>query len=246
MKRISLFLLLLLSFSLVNASDEKSTGLLSASYKVDPSEYISKKRLMGGATVSLVQAETSDLNVLIGDIYELEGYTFSVEAFGGYFIKDALAVGLRAGYERTKAEIDFALLEDLVDLSQKRKYLSHGFLVEPYLRNYLKLFNTNNLYFFNETAFSVEYSSGISQTDDDEEMSKTLSDAWTFKFGLRPGVNIFMVNGLAFETSISLLGLSSTLSTINENNEKKSELNYNIINFKVNLLALNFSLVYFF
>ena len=76
MKRISLFLLLLLSFSLVNASDEKSTGLLSASYKVDPSEYISKKRLMGGATVSLVQAETSDLNVLIGDIYELEGYTF--------------------------------------------------------------------------------------------------------------------------------------------------------------------------
>lgn len=241
-----LFLLFFMSASLVFASEQKPTGLLSATYKVDSSEYIAKKRIMGGTTVSLAQMETSDLNILIGDIYDLDGYTFSVEAFGGYFIKDALAVGLRAGYERTKAEIDFALLEDLVDLSQKRKYLSHGFLVEPYLRNYLKLFNTRHFYFFNETAFSVEYTSGISQTDDSAEMNKTISDAWTFQFGLRPGVNIFMVNGLAFETSISLLGLSSTLSTVNENDEKKSELNYNIINFKVNLLALNFSLVYFF
>ena len=58
-------------------------------------------------------------------------------------------------------------------------------------------------------------------SDDDEEMSKTLSDAWTLLVFV--GVNIFMVNGLAFETSISLLGLSSTISTIDENNEKKSE-----------------------
>lgn len=244
MKRICLFCCLFICFAF--ASDQKSSGLLSASYKIDSSEYIAKKHFMGGATISLLQAETSDLNILIGDVYDLDGYVFSIEAFGGYFLKDALAVGLRGGYQRTKTEIDFALLDDLVDLSQKTKYLSHGFLIEPYLRNYLKLFNTRHFYFFNETSFSVEYTSGISQTDDYEEINKTISDAWTFQLGLRPGVNIFMANGFAFETSISLLGLSSTLSTINENDEKKSELNYNIINFKVNLLALNFSLVYFF
>jgi hypothetical protein len=51
---------------------------------------------------------------------------------------------------------------------------------------------------------------------------------------------------LAFETSVGLLGLNSSWIVIEENGEKRSEVSYNVVNFKVNLLALDFSLVYFF
>ena len=230
------------------ADSSRKGGLLGSLYPVSKDEAISKGHLQGGATLSLIQAETDDdaLDVIIGEIYEAEGYSFTVEAFGGYFIKDALALGLRAGYSRTWYDIDFSLMEDLVDLSQHRKYVSNGFFVQPFLKNYLKVLDSKILYFFNETSFMVEYSYGLSQADDGEDISRTRNRMWTFKFGLNPGLCIMVLDKLAFETSVGLLGLSSSIVEVEENDKKHSELVYNVVNFTINLLALDFSLVYFF
>lgn len=237
-------------FKSVSSSLESSSsvagGIFEMLPKIAPDENVSHRHVFGGATVSLVQADADNLNVMIGDLYELDGYLLSVEAFGGYFFKDAVAVGLRAGYDRTKYTVDFAMLKDLMDESQKREYLSNGFFVQPFIRNYLKITDSRLIYFFNETAFKFEYSSGISQVDDGEDLTKTTSQNYSFTFGLNPGVSIFVYSGLAFETSVGLLGLSSNISRINENGDKKSKFDYNVINFKINLLALQFSLVYFF
>ena len=55
-----------------------------------------------------------------------------------------------------------------------------------------------------------------------------------------------ILDNFAFETSVGLLGLSSSIIEIEENGEKHSEFSYNMVNFTVNLLALDLSLVYFF
>ena len=229
-------------------SSSKKSGLLESLYPVEESEAIAKGRVLGGASLSLIQAQTDDdaLDVIIGEIYEAEGYTFTVEAFAGYFVKDALAVGARAGYSRTWYDIDFSLMEDLVDLSQHRKYVSNGFFIQPFLKNYLKVLDSRTIYFFNETSLMVEYSYGLSQADDGEDVDKTKNHMWTFKFGLNPGLCIMVLDRVAFETSVGLLGLSSSIVDVDENGEKHSELVYNIVNFTINLLALDFSLVYFF
>ncbi len=235
----------------VQAKSDSSTrkgGLLESLYPVEKDEAIAKGNVLSGASLSLIQAETDDdaLDVIIGEIYEAEGYTFTVEAFAGYFVKDALAVGARAGYSRTWYDINFSLMEDLVDLSQHRKYVSNGFFIQPFLKNYLKVLDSRTIYFFNETSLMVEYSYGLSQTDDGEDISKTKNTMWTFKFGLNPGLCIMVLDRVAFETSVGLLGLSSSIVNVDENDEKHSELVYNIVNFTINLLALDFSLVYFF
>ena len=92
----------------------------------------------------------------------------------------------------------------------------------------------------------VEYSYGLSQADDGEDISRTRNHMWTFKFGLNPGLCIMVLDKLAFETSVGLLGLSSSIVEVEENDKKHSELVYNVVNFTINLLALDFSLVYFF
>ena len=203
--------------------------------------------LQGGATLSLIQANTEDdaLNVILGDVYEGEGYMFTVELFGGYFIKDALAVGTHLGYSRTWFDIDFSLLEDIADVKQHRKYVSNGFFAQPFLKNYMKVLDSRNLYLFNETSVKVGYSYGISQTDDGEEMDKTRNKTWTIEAGLNPGLCIMVLNRFAFETSVGLLGLSTSVIDVEENGESHSRLVYNIVNFTINLLALDFSLVYF-
>lgn len=231
-----------------NDSLKKGGGLLDALYPVAPDEAIAKKRIFGGATLSLIQGTTDGdaLNILIGDIYEGEGYTFTAEIFGGYFIRDAMALGMHTGYSRTWFDIEFSLLEDLMDHSEHRKYVSNGFFVRPFLKNYLKVFNTRTIYFFNETSIGVEYSYGISQSDDGEDMDKTRNRKWSIDVGLNPGLCIMVLNRFAFETSVGLLGLSTSIMEVEENGETHSEFMYNIVNFTINLLALDFSLVYFF
>lgn len=254
MKRLILFLVLaLVAFAAAETASEgnpekKSGGLLDALYPVAKDEAIAKGRILSGATLSLIQGATEDdpLNVLFGDIYEGEGYTFTVEAFGGYFIRDAMALGLRAGYSRTWFDIDFSLMEDLMDLSEHRKYVSNGFFVQPFLKNYLKVFDSRNIYFFNETSISVEYSYGISQSDDGEDIDKSRNTAWSIDVGINPGICIMVLNRFAFESSVGLLGLSSSIMEVEENGETHSKFAYNIVNFTINLLALDFSLVYFF
>ncbi|MCQ2104339.1 MAG: hypothetical protein MJZ26_00965 [Fibrobacter sp.] len=230
------------------SSSSVAGGLLDALYPVSKDEAIAKGRIYGGVSLSLIQGNTDEdaLNILIGDVYDAYGYTFTVEAFGGYFIKDAMALGLRAGYSRTWFDVDFALMEDLLDLAEHRKYVSNGFFVQPLLKNYLKVLDSRNFYFFNETSISFEYSYGISQTDDGEDMSKSRNRSWSIDVGINPGICIMVLNRFAFETSVGLLGLSSSVIEVEENNETRSQFMYNIVNFTINLLALDFSLVYFF
>lgn len=226
----------------------RKTGLLAGLYPVEKDEAIAHGNFYGGATLSLLQANTDDdvLNIMIGDVYDAEGYTFTAKVFGGYFIRDAMALGLRAGYSRTWFDIDFALLEELLDVAERRRYVSNGFFVQPLLKNYFKVLDSRNVYFFNETSISVEYSYGISQTDDGEDLKKTKNRSWSIAAGINPGICIMVLNRFAFETSVGLLGLNSSVVQVEENGESKSQLVYNIVNFTVNLLALDFSLVMFF
>ena len=230
------------------ADSAKKGGLLDALFPVEPDEMISKGHAYAGATLSLIQANTEDdaLNILIGDVYEAYGYTFTVEAFGGYFFRDAMAIGVRAGYSRTWFDIDFSILEDLMDVKEHRKYVSNGFFVQPLLKNYLKVLDSRLFYLFNETSIMVEYSYGISQTDDGEDMKKTRNRGWSIEAGINPGICVMVLNRIAFETSVGLLGLSSSIVDVEENNETKSRFVYNVVNFTINLLALKFSLVTFF
>lgn len=231
-----------------SAKSTKKGGLLGSLFPVEKDEAIHRGNFFGGATLFLLQANTEDdeLNIILGDIYEAEGYTFTAELFGGYFIRDAMAIGAHAGYSRTYIDIDYSLLEDIADVKERRHYVSNGIFVQPFLKNYLKVFNSRTIYFFNETSLSVEYSYGISQSDDDEDVDRTRNYGWTFEFGLNPGLCIMVLDRFAFETSVGLLGLSSNVMQVEENGESKSQVVYNIVNFKINLLALDFSLVYFF
>jgi len=235
----------------VEASSSSSShkgGMLGALYPVEADEAIAKGHVYSGLSLSLIQANSEDdaLNIMIGDVYEAYGYTFTLEAFGGYFVKDAMAIGMRAGYSRTWYDIDFTLLEDLLDMKQHRKYVSNGFFFQPMLKNYFKVLSSRSLYVFNETSVKVGYSYGISQSDDGEELNKSRNTSWSIEVGINPGVCIMVLDRFAFETSVGLLGLSTAVLDVEENGESHSRVVANVVNFTINLLALNFSLVAFF
>lgn len=77
-------------------------------------------------------------------------------------------------------------------------------------------------------------------------MKKTRNRSWSIKAGINPGICVMVLNRFAFETSVGLLGLSSSIVDVEDNDETSSRFVYNIVNFTINLLALDFSLVTFF
>ena len=60
--------------------ESKPGGLLDALYPVDPVESIAAGHFQGGATLSLIQANTEDdaLNVILGDVYEHRAFAPAV------------------------------------------------------------------------------------------------------------------------------------------------------------------------
>ena len=123
-------LLVLLSL-FVNAAAEKG-GLLGNLFAVEKDEAIHRGNFLTGATLFLLQGASDEdpLNIIFGDIYKAEGYTFTAEGFCGYFIRDAMAVGARVGYSRTYVDVDFSILEEIADVKEHRKYVSNGFFVQ--------------------------------------------------------------------------------------------------------------------
>ena len=99
---------LVCAHSIFATETEKGGGILGDLFQVETDEAIYRKNIFAGATLFLLQGNTDEetLNILIGDVYEAEGYTFTAKVFGGYFVKNAMAVGARAGYSRTKLDID--------------------------------------------------------------------------------------------------------------------------------------------
>lgn len=227
---------------------EIAGGVADLAQKIEPDEAVAKGNFFGGVTIFLLQGSTEDdvLDIILADIYDLDGYWLSLDAFGGYFISDALGLGLRVGYSHKSYDIDFEVLEDITDYSAKRKYESNGFYIQPLLRNYIKILNSKTFYFFNETSINVGYSYGITHTDDGEDIDRTRTRTWDIDVGINPGISIMIMKGFAFETSVGLLGLSSTVMEIEENGKHRTEFTYNLINFTVNLLAIDLGLVYFF
>lgn len=227
---------------------EIAGGVADLAQKIEPDEAVAKGNFFGGVTIFLLQGSTDDdvLDIILADIYDLDGYWLSLDAFGGYFLSDALGLGLRVGYSHKSYDIDFEVLEDITDYSAKRKYESNGFYIQPLLRNYIKILNSKTFYFFNETSINVGYSYGITHTDDGEDIERTRTRTWDIDVGINPGISIMIMKGFAFETSVGLLGLSSTVMEIEENGKHRTEFTYSLINFTINLLAIDLGLVYFF
>lgn len=227
---------------------EIAGGVADLAQKVDPDEAVAKGNFFGGVTIFLLQGSTDDdvLDIILAEVYDFDGYWLSLDAFGGYFLSDALGLGLRVGYSHKSYDIDFEVLEDITDYGAKRKYESNGFYIQPLLRNYIKILNSKTFYFFNETSINVGYSYGITHTDDGEDIERTRTKTWDIDVGINPGISIMIMKGFAFETSVGLLGLSSTVMEVEENGKTRTEFTYSLINFTINLLAIDLGLVYFF
>lgn len=173
-----------------------------------------------------------------------------------YFLIDNLSIGARFDYSRSNLGLnnaDLILTSDLGFSLKDFRYFKQSYTGAVTLRNYIPFGDSKRFAMFAELrvlggyAQSETYMMKTKDEIDDMESYKdgTYQDIYNFELGIVPGIAAFVTNEVALEVSVGLLGFNYQKVKQTANQVNVSEMEKSGANFKINLLAINFSLAFY-
>lgn len=204
---------------------------------------IKKGDLFISTTFSINHKQSENEVLLLQTIDDSYRIDWDITLRSGYFIKDQLAVGAFFKYANQINKLNYT--GDNGKIQDDR--LENSYSIAPFIRNYLPLGN-GRFCLFNETNLEFTYSSSVRQIINPDDVNRSVGESYQLKLGIQPGVAAFITKGVSFEVGTSLLGLSSTYTTIvtNGDEENKGSSFSNDVSFKIDLLSLFLGVTFYF
>lgn len=199
----------------------------------------------GGASYMLHDNDNSRLLVVNG--IKSTGYTLAVSPAFCYMFKDNMGVGMRVGYKRNMFQLDSAKMnfEDVnLEMSDFHK-ISHAFEIQGIARYYIPVGSLKRLGLFNELQLAYSYGQGKVLDGHGNKVNATYETSSALGINVCPGFMAFVTDRLAIDVSVNMLGLHFDWTDQSHNRVAEGARNSTLINFKVNLLAVGFSLYYY-
>ena len=218
--------------------------------------FIPKGTVGGGLTVSyssydLGNAENdAGYKMLFSLLNGMEGTmeSFGLSPFLSYFVADNLSVGLRFDYDYSSLDLASTsmALGDLVSFDLR----DYGYTKQAYagaiaLRNYIPIANSKRFAMFAELRASGGYAQSESFQLTDEGKFGTYQDIYKCSVGLVPGLTCFVMNEIAIEASVGVLGYDFQKIVQTTNQVEVSQAVSKGANFKVNLLSINLGMSFY-
>lgn len=198
----------------------------------------------GGAFYSLHSNQSSRLLVISG--INSTGYNLSVSPAFCYMIRDNVGVGVRLGYRRSMFQLDSARvsLGDIGLSATNFHRLSHNFEIQGIGRYYIPVGSLKRIGLFNE--LQLAYSIGQGKVLDGHDTAvASFETSNSLGINLCPGFMAFVTDNLAIDVSVNMLGLQFDWTRQTHNQISEGSRGTSLVNFKVNLLAIGFSLYYY-
>lgn len=180
--------------------------------------------------------------------------SFGIAPHVSYFIRDNLSVGARLDYDRSilgLANLDLALSDALSLSVGNFNYMKQSYTGAVTLRNYIPFGQSRRFAMFTELRLTggygqaESYRMGYDEVLEEGYKSGTYQDIYQFEVGLVPGLSAFVTNEVALEVSVGLLGFNYQKVEQVTNQVERSEMERNGVNFRINLLAINFGLSFY-
>ena len=180
--------------------------------------------------------------------------SFGIAPQVSYFIRDNLAVGARFDYDRSSlglGNLDLSLSDALSLTVGNFNYLKQSYTGAVTLRNYIPFGQSKRFAMFTELRLtggygqSESYKAGFDEVLEEPYKTGTYQDIYQFEVGVVPGISEFVTNEVALEVSVGLLGFNYQKVEQVTNRVERSEMERNGVNFKINLLAINFGLSFY-
>jgi hypothetical protein len=205
---------------------------------------VTKGRGFLSLSFSLDQRRAENESQLLREVVSQNQYNYRITLNGGYALANNLTLGLGMSYGREKEDVTF--LDDNDDEVTSR-FLQQDISFIPNMRNYIPLGN-GTLQIFVQTDMRFSFAESLQRDFYPDEIDKTEGDVFEYRLGVSPGVLLFFDRHWAFEASVGLAGLTSrvTKETFNDDLENQTKIVKTDIDLRLNLLALNLGVAYYF
>jgi len=219
---------------------------------MDSEEFIAKGCYSAGISAgynSYSAGNSTNAYKILG-LLGLEGKlkTMSVGAEASYFFAKNTSVGLRFGFGDTNLSLDDASLDlDDSDLNmENQNYQGRKYATTAFIKNYFPMFGSRVFAMFNEIRVNYSFSQSKNYELTDYGKDGSFNETHNVSLSLNPGLAMFITDFVATEVSVELLNIGYSHTNQTENQVYKSEFNHFGTNYKLNPLALNFGIVFFF
>ncbi len=216
---------------------------------IKTSVFVPKHSYTGGVSLSYLTADIDDYDFLVLDGIDAKAYTFKVSPHFAYSFKDDMAVGLRFSYKRSYANvgnIDIGLGDDLSFEIDHYRMLQHSYNTGIFLRTYMSLFGSKVVGFYNDLQLSYSYSQGKILNHQGKNLTGTYQIGHSLKLDARPGLAVFVMNNMAVNVSIDVMGAGITWKKQTRNQVEHGSFRSASADFSLNLLSVNIGVTTYF
>lgn len=199
-------------------------------------EYIKKGRWMTGGTLSMKFKNSTDKNELIRYVEDNKTYDFAIRVDGAYAFTDYNFAGLalqygQAGHSGVFQNTDGQLYTE--------DYFGTQYTFTPFLKNLTPLDKKGRFNIITQIELSSQIEQGLTETILNEELTRKQSVKYTGSLGVRPGISVFVLQNVAFETTLNVAGVRYSYEMTETTNQPDSKTESASIDFKIDILQLN-------
>lgn len=211
-----------------------SYNVLLAQSETDSIYFLSKGRLFISPTFSVNNRTAVNDDQLLRFVEDQNRLEWDIDINVGYFIKDNFSAGAQLSYQFSREDITY--VADSKEITEQS--YGQGITFSPNIRNY---FGLGKLKIFNQTNINFSYGEELKRIYREDDEDKIRTKELNFGIGIQPGLAFFVSDVVAVEASLKLLGWESSIreSTINDNEDEKSKVTTNDVNFSVDILTLH-------
>ena len=231
---VAIGVLFLFSISLKSTSQTKKDSI-DLKYE-NLKNFTDKGSWMTGGTVSLQLKNTIGKNQLIRYVEEDDNYDFAINVYGAYAFADQNFAGISLLYGQSESDGTYENSDGQLYTEQ---FFGNQYSFRPFLKNLTPLDKRGRFNIITQIEFWNQIDQGITQTIINEEVTRKQSVKYTGLLGVRPGISVFVLQNVAFETTLNVAGIKYSYEKISTTNLPDSKTTTASVDFKIDILQLN-------
>lgn len=199
-------------------------------------DFTKKGRWMGGGTLSLKLKNTNDIDQLIKYVEQNETYEFVVRVDAAYAFADQNFAGLALSYGQTARSGVFINTDGEI---YNEDFYGNLYSFCPLLKNLTPIDEKGRFNIITQIEFRNQIEQGIKQTVLNETLTRKQSVKYTGLLGIRPGISVFVIKNVAFETTLNVAGIEYSYERIKTTNQPDAKTESASVDFRIDIFQLN-------
>jgi len=222
----------LISVKVSSQAGKDSTEIKS----MDLRNLTDKGSWMIGGTLALHLKNTSGKNQLIRYVEEDNNYEFAVNIYGAYAFADQNFAGLSLLYGQSKSDGTYENSDGQI---YNEQFFGNQYSFRPFLKNLTPLDKKGRFNIVTQIEIWNQIDQGITETIINEEVTRKQSIKYTGLLGVRPGISVFVLQNVAFETTLNVAGVKYSYEKTTITNLPDSKTTTASVDLKIDILQLN-------